>query len=51
VGAEQPLPTIRSLSRRIAAEPTEANFRNGLETILAGLRAEREALAEKEASQ
>jgi AcrR family transcriptional regulator len=50
-GPEQPLPTIRSLSRRLAAEPTEANFRNGLETILAGLRAEREALTEKEASQ
>jgi AcrR family transcriptional regulator len=51
VGPEQPLPTIRSLSRRIASEPAEANFRNGLETILAGLRAEREALSAKEAAQ
>jgi len=34
---------IRSLSRRIASEPSEANFRAGLETILGGLRAEREA--------
>jgi len=51
VGAEQPLPTIRSLGRRLASEPTEANFRNGLETILGGLRAEREALAEREAHQ
>jgi AcrR family transcriptional regulator len=48
---EQPLPQIRSLSRRLAGEPTEANFRNGLETILGGLRAERGALAEKEAAQ
>ena len=41
---------VRS-SRRLAGEPTEANFRNGLETILGGLRAERGALAEKEAAQ
>jgi AcrR family transcriptional regulator len=51
VSAEQPLPTIRSLGRRLASEPTEANFRNGLETILGGLRAEREALTEREAHQ
>ena len=49
VGAERPLPAIRSLSRRLASEPTEANFRNGLETIIGGLRAEREAVSEREA--
>ena len=43
VRAEEPFPVIRSLSRRIASEPSEANFRAGLETILGGLRAEREA--------
>jgi AcrR family transcriptional regulator len=51
VGPEQQLPQVRSLSRRLAGEPTEANFRTGLETILGGLRAEREVLAEKEAGQ
>jgi AcrR family transcriptional regulator len=51
VGADQRLPQLRSLSRRLASEPTEANFRTGLETIIGGLRAEREALAEKEAAQ
>jgi AcrR family transcriptional regulator len=49
VGHEQRLPAIRSLSRRLASEPTEANFRTGLETILGGLRAERETLGEREA--
>jgi AcrR family transcriptional regulator len=43
VRPEEPFPAIRSLSRRLASEPSEANFRAGLETILAGLRAEREA--------
>ena len=42
VRAEEPFPVIRSLSRRIASEPSETNFRAGLETILGGLRAERE---------
>ncbi len=37
-----PLPAVRSLGRRLASEPTEANFRAGIETIVAGLRAERE---------
>jgi len=37
-----PLPTVRSLGRRLAGEPTEANFRAGVETIVTGLRAERE---------
>jgi AcrR family transcriptional regulator len=37
-----PLPAVRSLGRRLASEPTEANFRAGVETIIAGLRAERE---------
>jgi AcrR family transcriptional regulator len=36
-------PAIRSLSRRLAAEPTDVGFRAGLETILGGLRVEREA--------
>jgi AcrR family transcriptional regulator len=43
VRSDEPLPAIRSLSRRLASEPSEANFRAGLETILAGLRAAREA--------
>jgi len=51
VGPDQRLPQVRSLSRRLASEPTEANFRTGLETIIGGLRAEREALAEKESAQ
>ena len=33
---------VGALGRRLASEPTEANFRAGLETIVAGLRAERE---------
>jgi AcrR family transcriptional regulator len=33
-------PTIRSLSRQLASEPTNAGFRAGLETIINGLRAE-----------
>ena len=36
-------PAIRSLSRRLASEPTEVGFRAGLETILGGLRIERAA--------
>jgi AcrR family transcriptional regulator len=43
VRPEAPFPAIRSLSRRLASEPSEVNFRAGLETILGGLRAEREA--------
>ena len=43
VAPRRPLPVVRSLSRRIASEPSEVNFRAGLETILGGLRAEREA--------
>jgi AcrR family transcriptional regulator len=49
VGAEQRLPQLRSLSRRLASAPTEANYRSGVETIVAGLRIEREAHAEREA--
>jgi AcrR family transcriptional regulator len=48
-GPDQPLPNVRSLSRRLASEPSETNFRSGLDTIIGGLRAEREALAEREA--
>jgi AcrR family transcriptional regulator len=33
-------PVVRSLSRRLASEPSEVSFRAGLETILGGLRAE-----------
>jgi hypothetical protein len=33
-------PVIRSLSRRLASEPSELSFRAGIETILGGLRAE-----------
>jgi len=36
------LPSVRALGRRLASEPSEANFRAGIETIVAGLRAERE---------
>ena len=43
VGPEEPFPAFRSLSRRLASEPSEVNFRAGLETILGGLRAERQA--------
>ena len=43
VRAEERFPVVRSLSRRLASEPSESNFRAGLETILGGLRAEREA--------
>ena len=39
------------VGRRLASEPTDANFRTGLETIVGGLRAEREVLAEREARQ
>jgi AcrR family transcriptional regulator len=48
VGPAERLPAVRSLSRRLASEPSESSFRAGLETILAGLRAEREAQAERE---
>lgn len=41
-GSDVALPSVRALGRRLASEPTEANFRAGLETIVAGLRAERE---------
>ena len=37
------LPVVRSLGRRLASEPSEMGFRAGLETIITGLRAEREA--------
>jgi AcrR family transcriptional regulator len=37
------LPVIRSLARRLASEPSEVSFRAGLDTILGGLRSEREA--------
>ena len=40
---QAPYPVVRSLARRLAGEPTEVSFRAGLETILGGLRAEREA--------
>jgi AcrR family transcriptional regulator len=33
-------PVIRSLSRRLASEPSELNFRTGIDTIVGGLRAE-----------
>jgi AcrR family transcriptional regulator len=48
-GAGDPdFPQVRSLSRRLASEPTEANFRTGVETIITGLRTERESAAAKE---
>jgi len=43
VRPEEPLPAVRALGRRLASEPSEVNFRAGLETIIGGLRAEREA--------
>lgn len=43
VHAAERLPVVRSLSRRLASEPSEMGFRAGLETILGGLRNEREA--------
>lgn len=43
VPSSERLPVVRSLSRRLASEPSEMGFRGGLETIIAGLRAEREA--------
>jgi AcrR family transcriptional regulator len=43
VPPQAPFPVARSLARRLAGEPTEVSFRAGLETILGGLRAEREA--------
>ena len=41
-GSDVSLPAVRALGRRLASEPTEANFRAGMETIVAGLRAERQ---------
>jgi AcrR family transcriptional regulator len=41
VSADVPMPAIRALSRRLASEPGDNNFRAGLETIITGLRAER----------
>jgi AcrR family transcriptional regulator len=43
VGSPERLPAIRSLSRRLASEPSDVGFRTSLETILDGLRAERDA--------
>ena len=43
VSTAERLPVIRSLGRRLASEPSEMGFRAGLETIITGLRAEREA--------
>ena len=40
--ADAPLPAVRALGRRLASEPTESSFRAGLETIIAGLRAQLE---------
>ena len=40
VPAEVTLPAIRALGRRLASEPSDANFRAGVETIIAGLRGE-----------
>jgi AcrR family transcriptional regulator len=37
------LAAVRSLSRPLASEPTDASFRAGLETIINGIRAERES--------
>jgi len=39
---DAPLPAVRALRGRLASEPSEANFRAGLETIIGGLRAERD---------
>ena len=44
-GSSEGQPVIRSLSRRLAREPTEIGFRAGLETIISGLRVERAAAA------
>ena len=44
-GASDGQPAIRSLSRRLATEPSEIGFRAGLETIIGGLRADRAAAA------
>ncbi|HLW95812.1 MAG TPA: TetR/AcrR family transcriptional regulator C-terminal domain-containing protein [Solirubrobacteraceae bacterium] len=40
VAPDAPLPAVRALGRRLASEPTESSFRAGLETIIAGLRAQ-----------
>jgi AcrR family transcriptional regulator len=42
VSADVPMPAIRALSRRLASEPGDNSFRTGLETIITGLRAERD---------
>ena len=42
VAPDAPLPAVRALGRRLASEPTESSFRAGLETIIAGLRAQLE---------
>ena len=42
VPPDAPLPAVRALARRLASEPTESSFRNGLETIVAGLRTQLE---------
>jgi AcrR family transcriptional regulator len=36
-------PAIRALGRQMSAEPSQGSFRSGLETIISGLRSEREA--------
>jgi AcrR family transcriptional regulator len=38
-------PVIRSLSRRLASEPSEQSFRAGIDTIVGGLRAEAQVRA------
>jgi AcrR family transcriptional regulator len=42
VASDVPLPAVRALGRRLASEPTDGSFRAGLETIIAGLRAQRD---------
>jgi AcrR family transcriptional regulator len=42
--ARERLPVIRSMARRLASEPSDVSFRAGVETILGGLRGEREAV-------
>jgi AcrR family transcriptional regulator len=40
VPPQTPLPAVRALSRRLASEPTERSFRDGIEAIITGLRAQ-----------
>ena len=40
VSPQTPLPAVRALSRRLASEPTERSFRDGIEAIIVGLRAQ-----------